>query len=581
MEDGDVTTGGFSGWCALARAVAATGARSGKVASVAAYLRALGPAELPIVVTFLTGRALPPTDPRTTGLGWAAIAAAAEAVAGVPPGSLGAAYDRSSDMGTAVRDLLAGAGHAPGGPPPTLGEVADAFGAIAAARGPAARGALLAALLRRADAQAAWGIVRILTGDLRIGLRAGHVEAAIAAAFARPPAAVARAAMLTGDLARTAELARDDALADARLALFVPVLPMLASPAADAADVFARMPAPAWVEDKLDGIRAQLHVADGRARIWSRDLRDVSDAFPEIVAAAGELGWDGILDGEIVGMRDGSVLPFHALQARLGRKAPSDAVRAEVPVILVAFDLLAHGPGGGASVAPLFDLPLRERRARLDALALDRVPGFGLTIVEHAADAAALDAHFAAARARGNEGLMVKDPASAYMPGRRGIAWLKLKRPLATLDCVVTGVETGHGKRHGVLSDYTFAVRDDRPGAPDGRLVTIGKAYTGLTDAELAEMTRWFTDHTLSRHGRFRVVEPTVVVEIAFDVVMASPRHASGFALRFPRIVRIRTDKDAADADALSAVAALHAGLAAAGRVRIRTTATEARDPAG
>ncbi len=581
MEGYGAALGGFPGWCAVAREVAATSARSAKVARVAAYLRALGPADLPVAVTFLAGRPFPPTDARTTGLGWAATAAAAESVAGAPAGSLGAAYDRSSDLGTAVRDLLAGAGHVPDGPPPGLADVADAFGAIAAARGPAARGALLAELLRRCDPEAAWGVARILSGDLRIGLRAGHLEAAIAAAFARPPAAVARAAMLTGDLARTAELARDDALADARLALFVPVLAMLASPAADAAEVFARMPPPAWVEDKLDGVRAQLHVADGRARIWSRDLRDVSDAFPEVVATAAALDWDGIVDGEIVGMRDGAVLPFHALQARLGRKAPSAAVRAEVPVILVAFDLLAHGAGGGAPVLPLFDLPLRERRSRLEALGLDRVPGFGLTILEHADDAAALDAHFAAARARGNEGLMVKDPASAYVPGRRGIAWLKLKRPLATLDCVVTGVETGHGKRHGVLSDYTFGVRDDRPGTPDGKLVTIGKAYSGLTDAELAEMTRWFTEHTLARHGRFRVVEPSVVVEIAFDVVMASPRHASGFALRFPRIVRIRTDKGPADADALSAVAALHAGLAAAGRVRIRTAAPEGREPAG
>ena len=156
-----------------------------------------------------------------------------------------------------------------------------------------------------------------------------------------------------------------------------------------------------------------------------------------------------------------------------------------------------------------------------------------------AASEAELDERFTAARARGNEGLMVKDPASGYSPGRRGFGWLKLKRPLATLDCVVVGVEVGHGKRHGVLSDYTFAVRDDRPDAPHP-LVTIGKAYSGLTDAELADMTRWFTDHTISIHGRYRVVEPTVVVEVAFDVIQRSRRHASGYALRFPRIARLR-----------------------------------------
>jgi DNA ligase-1 len=152
---------------------------------------------------------------------------------------------------------------------------------------------------------------------------------------------------------------------------------------------------------------------------------------------------------------------------------------------------------------------------------------------------------------------MVKDPASTYSPGRRGYGWLKLKKPLATIDCVVVGVEVGHGKRHGVLSDYTFAVIDDRPGATRP-LATIGKAYSGLTDAEIAEMTRWFEAHTLERFGRYRLVEPRVVVEIAFDVIMRSSRHASGFALRFPRIVRLRPDKSPDDVDRLSSVERLH-----------------------
>ena len=152
---------------------------------------------------------------------------------------------------------------------------------------------------------------------------------------------------------------------------------------------------------------------------------------------------------------------------------------------------------------------------------------------------------------------MVKDPQSRYSPGRRGLGWLKMKKALATLDCVVVGVEVGHGKRHGVLSDYTFAVRDEATGA----LVTIGKAYSGLTDAEIAEMTRWFEAHTIATHGRYRVVEPTVVVEIAFDVIMRSARHRSGFALRFPRIARLRPDKPADEIDTLATVTRLYEGL--------------------
>ncbi len=172
---------------------------------------------------------------------------------------------------------------------------------------------------------------------------------------------------------------------------------------------------------------------------------------------------------------------------------------------------------------------------------------------------------------------MVKDPESAYAPGRRGYAWLKLKKPLTTLDCVVVGVEVGHGRRHGVLSDYTFAVLDDRPGAAEGALVTVGKAYSGLTDAEIAKMTRWFEGHTISRHGRYRVVEPAVVVEIAFDVVHRSARHVSGYALRFPRIVRLRDDKPASQIDRLSTVAALHERLQVAGRAGVLTH--DARQP--
>jgi DNA ligase-1 len=290
-------------------------------------------------------------------------------------------------------------------------------------------------------------------------------------------------------------------------------------------------------------------------RLYSRDLHDITGQFPEIAEGAAGLAWDGVLDGEVLAFRDGVVLPFLQLQARLGRKSPSARIRSEVPVIFVAWDALALGPRGGA-VEPLLDLPLRERRARLEALSLpppDQGGPFALSYLTTADSVEALEAAFAAARSRRNEGLLVKDPESRYLPGRRGYGWLKMKKALATLDCVVVGVEVGHGKRHGVLSDYTFAVRDEAT----GDLVTIGKAYSGLTDAELAEMTAWFEAHTLQRYGRYRVVEPTVVVEVAFDVLMRSARHKSGYALRFPRIARLRPDKSATEADTLATVETL------------------------
>ncbi len=558
-------------WSETAERVAATSRTSEKVRILAEYLRTLTPAELPTAVTFFTGRPFPERDPRVLGLGWAAIGEAVQAEADAEPGALGRAYDRSSDLGQAVYDLLGESRRRPSGELPTLTDVRDTFATIATSGGPAAKGAPLRTLLWRSDPLVAKYLVKVMGGDMRIGLREGNLEAAIAAAYGRPLPAVQWAGMLTGDLGHTAELARDDRLDEAELTLFRPLKSMLASPAADVAEVVARLGTPVWVEDKYDGIRAQLHRQGSETRLYSRDLHDVSGQFPEVIAAAGDLAWSGILDGELLAWRDGTALPFQQLQGRLGRKRPSAAVLAATPVIFVAFDLLASA-AGTAMPEPLLRTPLRERRERLEGLGLAARPGFGLSHREMAASEAELDERFAAARARGNEGLMVKDPASGYSPGRRGFGWLKLKRPLATLDCVVVGVEVGHGKRHGVLSDYTFAVRDDRPDAPHP-LATIGKAYSGLTDAELADMTRWFTDHTISVHGRYRVVQPTVVVEVAFDVIQPSRRHASGYALRFPRIARLRDDKGPAEIDRLSTVVALEARLSAGGHVAVETSA--------
>jgi DNA ligase-1 len=548
-------------WSELAERLAATTRTSEKTALLADYLRTLDSDELPIAAIFLTGRPFAEADQRAAGLGWSAIATTVTELAGASRAALGEAYDRSSDLGIAVADVLTRAGHAPAAEvSPTLVEVAEAFAAIEAASGSARKSVILRALLERSDPLTAKYVVKVIGGDLRIGLREGLVDAAIARAFDRPLDDVKWAGMLVGDVGRLAALARDDLLASASLTLFHPLKFMLASPAEDAAEIIARLGPEVWVEDKYDGIRAQLHKGGDEVRLYSRDLHDISSGYPEIVDAAQGLGWDGILDGEILARRDGVVLPFIALQTRLGRKIPSEAIRAEVPVIYVAFDVLALGPGRGAPVEALLRQPLRERRARLDELDLPvSISGgrFARSHLAAAADDDALEAAFLDSRARRNEGLMVKDPESIYVPGRRGLGWLKMKKALATIDCVVVGVEVGHGKRHGVLSDYTFAVRD----TANDRLVNIGKAYSGLTDAEIAEMTGWFEAHTVARFGRYRQVEPSIVVEIAFDVIVRSQRHASGFALRFPRIVRIRDDKSPDEIDTVATVTALFEGL--------------------
>jgi DNA ligase-1 len=548
-------------WAEVADRVSATTKTSEKTAILAAYLSSLDIDDLSVAAVFLTGRPFPETDQRTVGVGWSGLAAAVRAVAGVEEGALGRAYDRSSDIATSVREVLAEAGHTPKPDrEPSLAEVRSAFDEIEASPGPSARQERLEALLSRCSPATAAAVAKVLTGELRIGLREGLLEAAIARAFDRPIEAVKRATQLTGDVGVAAVLAREGRLGDATIALFRPIRFMLASPAEDAADIMTRLGPVAWVEDKYDGIRAQLHRRGSVVRLYSRDLNDIGGQFPEVVDAARDLPWAGILDGEVLAWKDGVVLPFLQLQARLGRKAPSARIRADIPVIFVAWDALALDGRGDGVVRPLLDAPLTERRARLEALDLPLAADGGRFALSHLASVDsvdALEAAFAAARARRNEGLMVKDPTSAYTPGRRGLGWLKMKKALATLDCVVVGVEVGHGKRHGVLSDYTFAVRDEAT----GELVTIGKAYSGLTDAEIAEMTRWFEAHTLSVHGRYRRVEPTIVVEVAFDVIMRSTRHRSGYALRFPRIARLRPDKPAAEADTTAIVAALYEGL--------------------
>jgi len=548
-------------WSELAERVAATTRTSEKTALLADYLADLSPNELPVAAVFLTGRPFAEADQRAAGLGWSAIVSTVTELAGVPRSALGEAYDRSSDLGMAVADVLSAAGHAPDPDlSPTLLEVAQAYAGIEAASGPAAKGAILRDLFARSDPLTAKYIVKVLAGELRIGLREGLVEAAIARAYDRPLDEVKWAGMLTGDVGKLAALAREDRLGDASLAIFHPIKFMLASPAEDAAEILGRLGPEVWVEDKYDGIRAQLHKEGREVRLFSRDLHDVSGQFPEVVDAAVPLGWDGILDGELLAYRDGAVLPFQSLQSRLGRKSPSAEIRAEVPVIFVAFDLLGIGDRRDGRMEALLRVPLEERRRRLDAIDLpsaDDGGGFARSHLIRVDSVDDLETAFTAARARRNEGLMVKDPTSGYSPGRRGLGWLKMKKALATIDCVVVGVEVGHGKRHGVLSDYTFAVRDTE----NDRLVTIGKAYSGLTDAEIAEMTRWFEAHTIGHFGRYRQVEPTVVVEVAFDVIVRSTRHQSGFSLRFPRIASLRPDKPADEIDTLETVRSLYEDL--------------------
>jgi DNA ligase-1 len=419
---------------------------------------------------------------------------------------------------------------------------------LQAARGPISKTELLQKRLSVLSAPEGQYVVKILTGDLRIGLREGLVEEAIAAAFHVPLDEVKEANMLLGDIGQTAVLASRHELERAELSIFRPIKCMLASPEPTAEAIWERFAdeksQSVFVEDKFDGIRAQLHRGADRVEIFSRDLRRMTDQFVELAEQARKFEVDLILDGEIIAFEQGKKLTFFDLQKRLGRKSEGAdlfaAASAAVPVVFVAFDLLWLN---GRS---LLKAPLRERRELLRGIKLPAQ--FQIAEVSPAHSAEEIEEAFRKARGRFNEGLMIKDPESSYSPGRRGMFWFKLKKELATLDVVVVAAELGHGKRNHVLSDYTFAVRDEA----SGELLPIGKAYSGLTDVEIAELTEHFIQNTIVNRGRYREVKPDVVLEVAFDSIQVSTRHASGLALRFPRIKAIRRDKNVDAIDTLS-----------------------------
>lgn len=529
-----------------AEAVAATTKKLQKAALLGEYLKTLNDEDLARGARYFAGHQFPMNDARTTNVGGSIISESLATATGFSAEELFPRYVRLGDAGEAAYEVIRESGLTYQGPSISLAETESLITRLSETRGTKNKTGLLTALLRQATPLEGKYLVKLLVSDLRIGLREGLVEDAIARVFDQPLAAVANANMLLGDIGETAVRARADNLRQVEMRLFHPLKFMLATPAADLADVARTMPEQFFVEDKFDGIRAQAHVSGERVSIYSRTMDEITHRFPELIEPLRSLPADAIIDGEIVPARGDVILPFSELQKRLGRKNVGSELMREVPVILVAYDLLY------ADGQVLINESLESRRELLESM-LSQDGTLRVSQAKRFDEVAALDDEFTAARARGNEGLMIKSPASFYKPGRRGREWLKVKRAIATLDVVVTAVEVGHGKRRNLLSDYTFAVRRSES---DGELLNIGKAYSGLTDAELAEMTEWFKAHTLQQfaHGRVRLVEPKIVLEVTCDRIQESKRHKSGYAMRFPRILRLRPDKSPEEIDTLSTV---------------------------
>jgi DNA ligase 1 len=548
------TASEFLAFANVGEAIAATPAKLEKIRLLADYLRSLTSEQLPIATPYFTGKAFAQSDSRTLQVGWAVIFRALQGATKVSDAEFHRVASTHGDAGKTAFEVLDGRTT----PQPfSIRESGELFENLHRLRGPIAKAELLRNRFSKLSAREGQYVVKILTGDLRIGLREGLVEEAIAKAFGVPLEQVREANMLLGDIGQTALLASRNELHRAELSIFRPIKCMLATPEPTAEAVWERFaeaagtsrklasPAPTavYLEDKFDGIRAQLHRSVQRVEIFSRDLRRITGQFLELTDQATYFQDELIIDGEIIAFEKGRGLTFFDLQKRLGRKNDGADLfahaAADVPVAFVIFDLLWLN---GRS---LLKTPLHERRRHLSSVRLP--PHFQIASVIPVHSAAEIEQVFQQARQRLNEGLMIKDPDSFYLPGNRGMFWFKLKKELATLDVVVVGAEFGHGKRNSVLSDYTFAVRDETT----GNLLPIGKAYSGLTDAEIAELTEHFKQNTVADHGRYREVKPDVILEVAFNSIQPSSRHASGLALRFPRIKAIRRDKNVDAIDTL------------------------------
>jgi DNA ligase-1 len=499
---------GLADVVAASNEVAATSARSRKVAILAELLRVLDPGEVPIVVGFLSGA---PRQGRV-GVGYAAV------------------Y-RDSDGGVvAVAE-----------PSLTVLDVDRAISAIEAATGTGsatARRQLLSDLLGRATAEESDFLRRLLTGQLRQGALAGVMADAVARAAGVPGALARRALMLSGDLTRMAEVAitrGEEGLREVGFELFQPILPMLASTSTSVDEAVAGFEL-ASVEWKLDGIRVQIHRRGAEVRIYTRNLNDITSTLPGIVDAVGRLPVSqAVLDGEALWMGDHGPASFQQTMSQIDSGAPPEGV------VTFLFDLL-HVDG-----EDLLDAPLVERKARLGEIARElQVPS--VVTSDAVAAARVLDEALSA----GHEGVVVKDAVSTYAAGRRGKAWRKVK-PVRTYDLVVLGAEWGHGRRQGWLSNLHLGAREPAT----GEFVMVGKCFKGLTDELLEWQTAALLERERARQGIAVLVRPDLVVEIALDGVQSSTRYPGGVALRFARVKRYRPDKDATEADTIDDLRAL------------------------
>lgn len=517
------------------------------------YLACLDNESLPIAVLFFSNRVFPRGSKFVMNIGFSTIIRVLSEIATLDPNQIQRIYLQHGDMGALSEYAVSKKNMVSLFQQQALTllsiydrlkEIADTIGS---GSGKDKKNILKGLLINSSPLEAKY-LIKIINGETRIGLTEGLVEIAVSKAFDQDLKHVRDAMLFSGDISKVSLLAKRNLLHTALIKPLSPISYMLADVMLTAEEIIKYYQKPLICEYKYDGIRAQMHKF-GQEIMFSRKLADVTNAFPELVNAAmavrslSSSDIDFILDGEVMAFQNGKPLHFSELQKRLHKKNVTEQIMTEVPLVYVVYDIMYFN-GENTIVKSI-----KERKEILSNISFkDPIINSTYRAVTSEQEIIAM---FEKSRDIGHEGLVLKDPDSHYHPGKRGRYWMKLKKELDTIDAVVVIAEYGHGKRAGVLSDYTFAVRDD---TDSNQLRTIGKAYSGLTDDEIFEMTKKLRSIMIKDEDYSIIVKPEIVLEIAFDSIQKSNRHDSGFALRFPRIKNIREDKDVANIDTLQKV---------------------------
>ena len=564
----------FSLFVETCEKIRSTTKKNEKIDIISKYIANLDETSLSIAVLFLSGRVFPIGSTMTLNIGFTTIMESLSEIAMLDIKDIQTIHLKHGDIG-AIAEYAVSKKHIISlfnqQEKVSLSYLYHQFKKIASISGSGSnknKKNILKGLLIACSPLESKYLIKIITGEMRIGSVEGLVEIALSHSFNRELKYIREAMLISGDISQVAVLAKKNTLHNVIMKPFVPVSFMLADVMFSAEEIINYYNKPLICEYKYDGIRLQMHKFDNEVRLFSRNLVDMTYAFPELVKAAIKStiitsdtrlhnNVDFILDGELIAFKNDKPLHFQELQKRLRRKNVTHDIQTEIPVYYIVYDTMYFKNN------QVLKNSLLDRKNILSTISFkEPIINSSYKISDSIDQVIAI---FNESKDIGHEGLVVKDPLSQYHPGKRGRYWMKLKKELDTIDAVIVIAEYGHGKRAGVLSDYTFAVIDENKKDNDDnlttnnyldniRLKTIGKAYSGLTDKEIDEMTERLRGIIVEDKGNRILVKPEIVLEVAFDTIQKSERHDSGFALRFPRIKNIRIDKNLKDIDTLEKV---------------------------